>query len=222
MTGKRASLITTVLLAALLIFSLSSCSSYVRLTDELFITDIDIDGSLSYSYWNEISVPANGMGLLPGEEPLASNFQSGFAYFFADEAIPANEKYVHFTVTMPHDYKEGTNVIFNIRWAFRNDEVGTYVRWRLSTSWANIGDAFPVATNAWALSNPSNNDNSIYQRTAFAPTSGIGKEISSQILCYLQRNSSNASDNYTDVAVFLSVGVLYQQDEPGSINPWSK
>jgi hypothetical protein len=189
--------------------------------------DMDINGILTvdeinYLYYDEISVPANAMGVLLGEAPTESNFQSGFVYFFADEAIPANERTVHFTVTMPHDYKEGTNVAFNVRWAFRNDEVGTNVRWRLSTSWANIGEAYPVPTNAWALSAPSNNDNSIYQRTIFAPTDGTGKDISSQILCYLRRNSTDVSDNYTDVAVLLSVGVLYQKDSPGSINQWTK
>lgn len=188
--------------------------------------DLDVNGILTadevkYLYYNEISFGANEMGVLLGEAPLESNFQSGFAYFFADETW-VNEKSVHFTVTMPHDYKEGTNVIFNVRWAFRNDEVGTNVRWRLTTSWANVGQAFPVSTNAWALSAPSNNDNSVYQRTIFAPTDGTGKKIASNILCYLQRNSSDVSDNYTDVAVFLSVGMLYQSDSPGSINQWVK
>ena len=176
----------------------------------------------SNGYWEEISVPANAMGVLLGEAPTESNFQSGFVYFFADEALPANEKTVHFTIEMPHDYKQGTNVIVNVHWAFRNDEIGTKVRWRLSTSWANEGIAFPVASNLWALSNASNNDNSIHQITKFAPTVGTGKNISSVILCYVQRNSSDVLDTYTDVAVLLGVSVLYQVDMPGSVNQWTK
>lgn len=190
-------------------------------------SNVDIAGNLTveginYSYYNELSIASNEMGILVGEAPLESNYQSGFVYFFADEALPADEKTVHFTVTLPHDYKEGTNIIFNVHWAFRNDEVGTNVRWRLSTSWANIGGAFPVVSNAWALSAPSNNDNTIHQRTIFAPTIGAGKKIDSNVLCFLQRNSSDVSDNYTDVAVLLSVSVLYEIDSPGSLNQWAK
>jgi hypothetical protein len=173
-------------------------------------------------YWEEISVPANAMGVLTGEAPLESNMQSGFTYYFADEALPTNEKTVHFTIDMPHNYKEGTDIIFNVHWAFRNDEVGTKVRWRLTTSWANEGVAFPASSNLWALSNESNNDNSVHQVTKFSAISGVGKNITSSILCYLQRNSSNALDTYTDVAILVSVSMLYQVDAPGSIYQWAK
>jgi hypothetical protein len=196
-----------------LLVALVGCSASDPLTD-VYLTYGD--------YWEEISIPANELGVLAGEAPAESNFQSGFTYFFADEALAPDEKYVHFTVELPHNYKEGTDIVVNVHWAFRNDEVGTFVRWRLTTSWANEGIAFPVGSNLWALSNASNNDNSIHQVTKFASVSGVGKDISSVILCYLSRNSSNVLDTYTDVAALLSVSVLYQVDSPGSTSKWVK
>ncbi len=182
-----------------------------------------VTNNITYNgeYWEEITIPANAVGE-GWPSPGASNVQSGFAYLFADEPLAINEKYVHFNIVMPHSWKEGTDIQFNIRWIANSDQVGTRVRWKIAYSWANTDDDFPVSSNIWALSALANNDSLKHQRTDFATVSGVGKKIGSVLLCYVSRNSSDVSDNYTDTAIFVSANVLYQLDAPGSKNEFSK
>jgi len=193
--------------------------------DDVYAKSIYVTGNLTYNdpYYDEIVSPANAVAVFAGTAPTESNCQSGFVYLFADYPLVTDEKFVYFTVEMPHSYKESSNVTVNVRWIFNSDQVGTHVRWKLGYSWANIGDAFPVVSSAnWALSAASNNDSLIHQKTDFAPIDGTGKKIGSLLLCYLSRNSSDVLDNYTDTAIFVSANVLYQLDTPGSKSAYVK
>ncbi len=203
------------LLLALLVL-LSGCTASDPI-ERFYATGITYIGD----YWEELVAPANAVGE-GWPAPGASNVQSGYAYAFPDGPLPTDETYIHFTLQMPHSWKEGTDVIPNVRFVFNSDQVNTNVRWRISYSWANIGDNLPVSSNIWALSDPTNNDSLKHQITKFAPISGAGKKVSSLLLCFLSRNSSDVSDNYTDTARFLSAGLLYQVDTPGSVSQWTK
>jgi hypothetical protein len=204
-------------LLLLLIASVGSCA-YEPLDEHIYLQGITYTGD----YYEELCVPANAMATLTGEEPTESNCQSGFVYLLADYADAGDEPYVHFTFQLPHSYKEGTSITPNVRFIFNSDQVNTVVRWRMSYSWANIGDPFNVSLNTWANSTPSNNDGLNQQITEFTPWSGTGKEIGSTVMCYLQRNSSSVSDNYTDTVILVSAGILYQVDSPGSTGKWIK
>ncbi len=193
------------------------CYAADPLPGTLYVENINYTGDV----WEEISVPANEVGE-GWPAPPAANIQSGYTYLFADYALAVDEVFVHFNVVMPHSWKEGTNVIPNVRFVYNSDQVGTSVRWRVSYSWANIGSNFPVSSNMWAVSTPANNDSLKHQKTDFAEINGAGKTIGSMLLCYLSRNSSDVLDTYTDTALFVSVGLLYRVDAPGSINKWSK
>ncbi len=218
---KNIILLVIALVVALLPVSCGFAGS--PMLDDTYAKSIYVAGNLTYNdpYYEEIVTPANAVGE-GWPAPTASNAQSGFVYLFADEPLVINEKYVHFTIQMPHSYKESSNVTVNVRWIFNSDQVGTTVRWRMSYSWANIGDPFPVASNLWTLSAPSNNDSLIHQKTDFAAMNGTGKKIGSVLMCFLSRNSSDVSDNYTDTAIFVSANVLYQLDTPGSKSKFVK
>ncbi len=183
--------------------------------DTIYIHDGVVEGNLTLNspFWAEINTPANECGIFPGDAPTAANCQAGFVYLYADQALPANETYVHFNVLTPHDYVDGSNLTFRVHFVFNSDQVGTCIRWKLAYSWANDGEAYPVSTNIWALTNPSNNDSLINNYIDFTPVSGAGKTSGSTLLCYLSRNSSDVSDNYTDTAIFVSVGVRYQTNK---------
>ncbi len=206
-------LLLTVLLSATLL--LPGCSA----TDPIEHVYVE---SITYtdSHWEELVVPANAVGE-GWPAPGAGNAQSGYVYLFPRPALPTDELFLHFTFQMPHAWKEGTDITPNIRFIFNSDEVGTNVRWEIQYSWANIGDNFPVSTHRYGLSNPANNDSLKHQIVEFAPISGVGKKIGSTLMCFLDR-SSDVSDNYTDTALFVSVGLLYQVDSPGSLSQWTK
>lgn len=225
--GQMKELISKKLLVVLLLIvclMLVGCSASDPLTESIYFTNVYTD-EINYSnpYWEELAVPAASMGsLLNAESAPATNCQSGFAFLFVDEALAVDEKIIYFTVEMPHDYAEGTDVIPCVHFVFGSDEVGTCVRWRIAYSWANIGEDFAPATTIWALSDPANNNSLEHQATKFAPVSGTGKEISSLLLCLVSRNSSNASDDFTGMVSLLGASILYQKDSPGSTSEWSK
>jgi len=216
-------ILTLAVLAAMLAGCQGDPLDYLY-TENIYNSSALETGSIEYTEdcWEEITVTADGMGTLVGEAPTESNCQSGFVYLMANYALVGDEPYVHFSVQLPHNYKEGTDIIFSVRFVFDADEVGTYVRWAIGYSWANIGDAFPVVSHIWALSDPSNNDNTVHQVTKFAAIDGTGKEMGSIVMCYLKRNSSDASDTYMGTAILIAVSVLYQVDSAGSASEWSK
>ncbi len=202
---------------------LAGCSAGDPITDHVYFTDIDVH-RIAYvtPYYEEISMPSSSLtGLGIASDPAKSNSQSGLVYVFTDE-LAVDEKLLYFTAQMPHNYREGTDIIFVVHFHYSTDEVGTLVRWAIRYSWSNIGDNLPVGTSIWKNSDPANNDSLKNQATKFTSVSGTGKTISSQLLCYLSRNSSHVDDTYTDNARVIGVSILYQVDSPGSLNEWSK
>ncbi len=224
---KRYKAITKIVLVVLLIL-VSGCSTSERIDETIYTTNINnsnniTTGGVVYTggNWEEIVTPANAMGE-GWPAPTASNAQSGFVYLFADYVLDTDEQFLHFTMQMPHSWKEGTDIIPSIRFIYNSDQVGTCVRWRMEYSWANVGGNFPVSTHVYKLSDPSNNDSLKHQIVKFDPIDGTGKEIGSILMCFLSRNSSYATDNYTDTAIFVAVTMDYQVDTSGSSNEWSK
>lgn len=213
-------LLCIILLATLL---LTGCYADDPVTEHIYFTSVDVS-SIDYtaSYYEEISIPSSHLvGLGIASDPAKSNSQSGLVYVFADE-LAINEKILYFSAQMPHNYKEGTDIIFVVHFLYNIDEVGTCVRWKISYSWANVGSNFPVSTNIWKNSDLTNNDSIKHQVTKFNSVSGTGKEISSQLLCYLSRNSSHADDTYVSNARVTGISILYQIDSPGSLAEWDK
>jgi hypothetical protein len=226
-------LIAVLLLLPLVPF-IVGCTPEEALTDTIYFTDVFTDiihadsiytDTIDYTdeYWGEIAVPATSMEILDDASSAAkSNMQSGLVYVFANEPLAGDEKYVYFSVEMPHNYKEGTGVTISTHFTLNADEVGTKVRWKVGYSWANVGEDFPIVTTIWALSDAANNDSLKHQNTKFTTIAGTGKQIRSHLVCYLSRNSSDISDTYTDTVRLTGVSVLYQIDAPGSTSEWSK
>ena len=209
---------------SLLVFlALSGCSASDPVTEHIYFTGLDTT-EINYTnpYYEEISIPSSHLvGLGIASDPAKSNAQSGLVYIFTDE-VAINEKQLYFTFQMPHNYKEGTDLIPVVHFIYNADEVGTRVRWSIRYSWANVGDNFPVSTPVWKNSDLANNDSLKHQVTKFDSIDGAGKEISSHVLCYLSRNSSHVDDTYVSNVKVTGISVLYQIDSPGSSSEWVK
>lgn len=215
MTHRKLHL-TLLLAVACMPFLLLGCAGD-PVPENVYISGVHYTGDI----WEEIFTPANAVGE-GWPAPGAGNAQSGYVYLFADEPLAINESYVHFSTIMPHSWKEGTDILFSVRWIANSDQVGTQVRWKIAYSWADTGMAYPVSSNIWLLSAPANNDSLKNQRTDSVAISGAGKHIGSVLLCYVSRNSSDALDTFTDTALFVGAGVLYRADTPGSQSQFSK
>ncbi len=209
------------ILLVVILLGVFGCSSSEKLTDSIYFTNVYCDNyNYSNGYWEEIAVPANGVGE-GWPAPGAANAQSGYVYLFPDAPLPVDELFVHFTIQMPHSWKEGTDVTPNIRFIFNTDEVGTHVRWKIAYSWANIGENFNVPAYTYGLSDAANNDSLKHQIVKFPSISGIGKKMGSILLCYLSRDS-DILDDYVGTAIFVSANILYEKDTPGSTSEWVK
>jgi hypothetical protein len=163
---------------------------------------------------------SSGLSLrvLPINSPTLGIWQSATAikaYHFAGTG--AYEE-VFGSFEMQHDYQEGTDITFHVHWEPDSAGNGTtdYVLWFLEYTWKKLGDtdtgAVPlyntatlVATNAWTN-----------QISIFAPLSGVGKTINSQLVFRLHRNSTDPSDTFTGAAVLTQVGLHYKTDTLGS------
>lgn len=122
---------------------------------------------------------------------------------------------IYFTAQLPHGYKEGSNLEFHIHVAYPDNTWGKS-RWYMTYSWANIGDTFPVALSADKIQT-SMNTTDYHQLISLTSTiNGTGKEISSILLCSIQRTGTALEDDYGNVIYLVGADFHYQKDTLGS------
>lgn len=146
-----------------------------------------------------------------------------------------------FTVQLPHDWKEGSNIIPHVHWIPKNN-MGTtnYVGWQLFYSIAKPGTLFPTSNTemrAYSASNFAAGSSiaagshviSVFkkynsQTGQYDDDSGIsmaGNTISTVLMCRLYRMNDNFS-NANDYAGLLSLSFHYERDGLGSSSQFSK
>lgn len=165
--------------------------------------------------WNDLRTPVTAIKLGSTNPPSWVAFQSSEVLSFSDQAIEGDEELVAFAVQLPHNYKEGTNITPHIHWAAADTSAGNVI-WKFSYSWANQDVNFPNPTiTTCVAANIATANCHIY--TALTTMNGVGKTLSSMVLCSLRRNSSDANDTYNSQnAYLLEVDFHYQLDTLGS------
>lgn len=134
-----------------------------------------------------------------------------------------------FTVQLPHNYKEGTNISAHVHWtpgANGVGESGAYVGWKLDYSWANINGAFGNMATA-DLSDACDGTNHKHQMTPVATITGTGKTISSMLLCNIKRTDTGTDDTWSgsgagNLPMLLEIDFHYEIDTIGSRTVSSK
>jgi len=193
-------------------------------------SSFEADGTLLFNgaatVWNDLTVPA--FSARPG--PTAPDFQNSPAFggdstlyylsFNGAGSTPVEE--VYFTVQMPHDWKEGSDIYPHVHFSPTDSNGGDTnsrtVRWKLTYQWVNVDGtfgssatinmdkAFVPNTSVWAH---------LLAGTA-SPVSGSGKTISSMLVCRLFRDPADAADDYPQDAAFLYFDIHYEGDTAGS------
>jgi hypothetical protein len=165
-------------------------------------------------HWDDMRVNVNAIKVPASNAPTWEPYKGSLVLAFADQAIAGNEEEAYFTLQLPHEYAEGTDLEAHVHWSPPNGDGGN-VRWGLSYSWANDGAAFPAPTVIYGVG-AAGAVADIHIRTSLGTIAGAGKVISSMLLCKLFRNSSNVLDTYASDAYLLEFDFHYQKDDIGS------
>lgn len=165
------------------------------------------------TYWKSIFVDALSMHIDGVADPtfgsiLASGGLKG--YSFPGDAA----KSLYFTVNIPANFKEGSDITPRIRWMPATANAGNVV-WSIEYSWANIDGTHSAiaplnvtcAAPATAWKNTANSTTAITS----APNT-----IYSQLICRVFRDAASASDTYADGAILLGVEFQYESDSFGA------
>lgn len=168
-------------------------------------------------FWDDLRIA--GLALTLGAQaPGLEVFRDGLKLYAFAAAGPVEE--VHFTVQLPHSYKEGTDLIPHVHWGHKiaapGDNLG--VSWKMEYAWVNQSGVLGASTTIeaaeeWTTSPPVQYK-SIY--TAFPSISGVGKTISSQLVCRLYRDNADDQDDFVEDVMLVEVDFHYQMDSPGS------
>lgn len=130
---------------------------------------------------------------------------------------------VFFTVQMPHNYKEGSDLKAHVHWTpgtNGNEENTKTVAWKLDYSWSNIGAAFGASATVDMTDTCSGVDHQ-HELSPSATISGSGKTISSMLVCRLYRDTGDTWAGSTG-PLLLEFDLHYQINSIGSVQETSK
>jgi hypothetical protein len=141
----------------------------------------------------------------------------------------AKNNIASFTVQMPHSYKEGTDIYVHIHWtpgSRGNEENGATVGWKIEYSWANLNANFPTML-VLDLSDACDGTDHKHQMTPEVSISGVGKTISSMLICNIKRTDTGSDDTWASGAsgqlpLLLEIDIHFEMDTTGSKDKGAK
>jgi len=150
-------------------------------------------------------------GTLPGIVQLVDNLGANTGIYtrgFADGEQGSG------VIEIPHDYKEGTDLVFHVHWNAQAAPSGTdYVKWNLIYTITRDGSTIaPVATVPSEIAVDTQYKN---YRSDFTAITGTNYKIGDQFNFTLARATA-AGDAYAGEALVFTIGFHYQCDTLGS------
>ncbi len=149
--------------------------------------------------------------------------QGVFTWYFS----PTTEEELYFTVQLPHNWEQGTDIYPHVHWFVKsNGGVGQDVCWGLEYTWANVGDSFSTTNIIYGDVNHLGEDliSDIHYITELGTLSGVGKQFSSMIICRIFRDATGTGgiDDYNADAGLLEIDFHYKIDSLGSDEEYVK
>lgn len=140
---------------------------------------------------------------------------------------PDNEEELHFSVQMPHSWKEGSSIYPHLHWVGdSNGGSGEDVTWGLEYTWANIGEVFGNTTTIYGDTTIFNEPivRSKHYLTTLPVIDATGKTLSSMIQCRVFRDAAGkgGNDSYTGLAGLLEIDFHIEIDALGSNSEYTK
>ena len=172
--------------------------------------------------WDDLRIDTNNIKLDATNPPSETAYKGGFVLEFPDNA----NKKIYFSVQFPHSRSVGSDVHFHLHYVIDTNGSGAgaeNVKWIFTHSWADIGSAFPTETtvNTGTTKDVQNINADVHVIHEIAEIDGTGKDISSMMLCSLERDTTVA-DNYTGHIYLMEVDFHVQLDSLGSIIEFNK
>ncbi len=184
--------------------------------DNLIVNEQITTERITYSevYFLDIPVPATAVKLSGVKPPQLTLYKGGLVLEFEDKAAP-NEQIIYFDLQIPDGWKQGTEIHVHIHWIPDTDTAGLdrTVGWRLTTSWANLGEDFPTETTSDKTAT-INNQVDQHIRTPLVTLSDTSKLSSSMVIASLMRLSD--TDTFTGSAYLTEIDFHYEVEMPGA------
>jgi hypothetical protein len=177
-------------------------------------SEFEADGTLKFNgaatVWNDIIMPA--ANLRPGSSaPTFSVIRDGlFGYRF--DAGTARE--LHGAAEIPHDYKEGSDLVVHVHWEPTTTNTGDIV-WGFEYSIADPHATFPASTTATMTPAAASGTIGEHELNNIVTIDGTGITIGAIIIFRVYRQNGG-TDTFTGNAFLHSVGVHYESDTAGS------
>ncbi len=193
-----------------------------ELTDALHNIKIESGGTFEYadphSVYEDLRVPFEGVGTAgvadPGYDAFVAATAGGTSGTYAYAFAAAAKESLFFSVQMPHNYKEGTDIQPHVHWSPTDGTTGN-VKWSLIYTWANIGDPFPSLSTISVLATAGGTADT-HQFKSLGSIDGTNKKISSMMMCHVYRDGADGNDTYAADAVLLEFDMHYEVDTLGS------
>jgi len=172
---------------------------------------------LQTGVWEDLRVSVNSVKRLGFSDPGWLKFKANGAGSTGTYTLafsPTIDEEVYFTVQLPHSFKQGTTVRPHVHWAPPDANTGG-ITWGLEYTWVNINGTFGNTTITTA--NDSTDGVAFKHHLApFTPLSGVGKNISSMLVCRLFRDVSDVNDTYASDIYLLEFDIHFQINTMGS------
>lgn len=177
--------------------------------------------------WDDLRVEPNVRGTGTNNPTFEQYFTNGsgsrgvYLYSFTDESNANNEKEVFFTAQMPHSW-DGGAIYIHVHFTPSATVNSSDIVWGLEYTWAEPTQTFGNTTLVYSSTtlvpddaNITASKHYIAKFSALTPSSSQD-DLSSILICRLFRNSSNASDTYTNKVGLLYIDMHYQIARIGS------
>jgi len=165
--------------------------------------------------WDDLTTPVLISKKIVGKEPADVAYRGGMVQAFSDSADNA----VAFNAQLRHAYREGSDIEFHIHAVLPKAGAGSGVeniKFDFTYSWSNIDAVVPAETTVnTTIDVQDYAAHTHYLITIKDIIAGVGKTISSVIICSLTRDVGVAN-NYEDDIYLVSLDFHYERDTNGS------
>lgn len=168
--------------------------------------------------WDDVSIAMAQVRQPASSAPTWTPYKGSQVPAFSPTQINA----LYFSAQLPHSYLEGTDIEFHIHIAYPDNGAGNSV-WYFTYSWANDGDPFPDPTMSpqVIIASPTVANNHQLAEI-IAVMDGTNKEISSVLICMIQRTGTHVSDTYASDIYLVSGDFHFMKDTLGSRMEFTK
>lgn len=177
-------------------------------------TAFETDGSMVFNgdatVWEALGVDATAINP-PGQgsDPDWDNTNGGWLFDASGTEI------LFIITTIPHAFKEGTNIIPHVHWQPTSTDTG-HVLWRTEFKWTNITGTDAGSFDTVDLLDSAEGTSLKHQEGSFAAYSGSGKTIESILTIKFSRIGGDGDDTYPQDVLLKRIDVHYEIDMIGS------